>query len=77
MKKSLPFITQEKRKGIGILLVWCIKKYQNIQSPVGKKLWYDRKEFLAQLQKQQTYDLLDKNEFNRIREIYLNDKNVK
>lgn len=77
MKKSLPFITQEQRIGVGRLLVWCIKKYQNTQSQDGKKLWYDRKEFLAQLQKQQTYDFIDKKEFNRIREIYLNDKNVK
>jgi len=76
MKKLLPLITQEKRKGVGKLLVWCIKKYQNTQSPIGRRLWYEKKEFLAELQRKQSYDRTDRDEYNRIRQLYIKDKNV-
>jgi len=74
MTKPLPFITQEQRKGIKILLDWCIKKYQKVQSPVGKRLWHEKKEFLAELQKKQSYTEEDKVIFNGIRKQYFTEK---
>jgi len=74
MKKLLPTITAEKRKGVKILLEWCIKKYQTAQSPVGKRLWHDKKEFLAELQRKQSYTEEDKVIFNGIRNQYFTEK---
>ena len=74
MKKLLPTITAEKRKGVKILLEWCIKKYQTAQSPVGKRLWHDKKEFLAELQRKQSYDTTDRDTYNTIRNQYFTEK---
>ena len=74
MTKPLPFITQEQRKGIKILLDWCIKKYQKVQSPVGKRLWHEKKEFLAELQRKQSYDTTDRDTYNIIRNQYFTEK---
>ena len=74
MTKPLPRITQEQRMGVRKLLVWCINKYNNSYSPLVKRMWYERKEFLAELQKKQSYDTNDRDEYNRIRQLYYLDK---
>jgi GTPase SAR1 family protein len=74
MTKPLPRITQEQRMGVRKLLVWCINKYKNSYSPLVKRMWYERKEFLSELQKKQSYDTNDRDEYNRIRELYYLDK---
>jgi hypothetical protein len=76
VKKLLPRITAEKRKGIETLLEFCIRKYKSNQSPVGKRLWYERKEFLAELQKKQSYDTKDRDSYNEIRRIYILDRKM-
>jgi len=73
-----PMITQNKERGIKILLDWCISQYQKLkevsytqlscENPKGK--WYERKEFLAELQRKQFYTETDKKRYNEIRELY-------
>ena len=77
MTKQYPRITSDKRKGIKILLEWSIEKYQKTSSPIAKQMWYQRKEFLAELQRSQFYTENDKEEYNTIRKLYFLDKDVK
>ena len=74
-QSQYPRITADKRKGIKILLEWSIKKYEKTSSPIAKQMWYQRKEFLAELQRSQFYTENDKEEFNTIRKLYFLDKN--
>lgn len=74
MTKPLPRITQEQRMGVHKLLVWCINKYNNAYSPLVKGMWYERKEFLAELQKKQSYSTNDRDKYNQIRQLYYLDK---
>lgn len=77
MTKLQPWIDEEKRKGVEILLRWVIGKYSSSTSVIGKRLWFDKKEFLADLQRQQTYSESDKEEYNKIREQYYLDRRLK
>lgn len=70
MNSLYPHISLEQRKGIRILLEWSIKKYEKTSSPIAKQMWYQRKEFLAELQKGQFYTESDKEEFNTIRQLF-------
>lgn len=73
MKRETP-ITLEKRKGVKVLLEWAIDKYQNATSNNGKRMWKKRIDFLADLQRKQTYGSFDKNTFNLFREEYYNER---
>ena len=68
--KPLPRISYEQREGVKKLLSWSIMMY--VQIPTQE--WYDTKEFLAELQRKQSYTLEDKERYNTIREKYLNYK---
>jgi hypothetical protein len=37
-------------------------------------MWYERKEFLAELQKKQSYGTNDRDKYNQIRQLYYLDK---
>lgn len=74
MSNRLPYITLEKREGIKKLLAWCVEMYKNANGVNGKRMWYERKEFLAELQKQQIYTESDKVIFNGIRQEYIRQK---
>lgn len=67
----LPRITYQQRKGVKKLLEWSISMYQQSTSVNGKMLWYSKKEFLAELQRQQVYSKRDKEEYNKLRLEYL------
>lgn len=77
MTKLQPWITDEKREGIDKLLKWSIRGYKKSTSVNGRRMWKQRINFLADLQKQQTYTEEDKVLFNRIRKEYIKDKNKK
>lgn len=74
MSNRLPYITLEKREGIKKLLAWCVEMYKNANGVNGKRMWYQKKEFLAELQKHQTYTEEDKVIFNGIRKEYIKQK---
>ena len=74
MKTPLPRITPEKRKGIKILLEFCIERYKVMKSPIGKRMYHIHKEFLAELQRKQFYDETDKRLYNEIRDLYILNK---
>ena len=68
--KPLPRISYEQREGVKKLLSWSVMMY--VQIPTQE--WYDIKEFLAELQRKQSYTPEDKERYNAIREKYLNYK---
>ena len=68
--KPLPRISNEQREGVKKLLKWAVVMY--IKSPTAK--WFDTKEFLAELQRKQSYTEEDKERYNKIREEYLDYK---
>ena len=68
--KPLPRISYEQREGVKKLLSWSVMMY--VQIPTQE--WYDTKEFLAELQRKQSYTPEDKERYNTIREKYLNYK---
>ena len=76
MIKSQPWITDEKREGIKTLLKFVVGKYKNSTSLVGKRMWKEDIDFLAELQKQQTYSESDKEEYNKIRKKYYLHKEI-
>lgn len=65
--KPLPRISYEQREGVKKLLIWSIIMYTKL--PI--KEWYDTKEFLAELQRKQSYTPEDKEMYNKIRQRYL------
>ena len=75
MKKLHPLITYEQRKGIKKLLEWCVQGYKNSNSVTGKRMWKNRIDLMARLQRQQSYDNFDKKAFNLLREEYYKTKN--
>lgn len=74
--KPLPKITLEKRKGIEKLLDWTVDNYKKSSSVNGKRIWKQRIDFLAELQRQQTYTEEDKVLFNGIRNEYITEKTL-
>ena len=76
MRKPLPYITLEKRKGVEKLLEWAVEGYKKSTSVNGKRMWKQRIDFLAKLQKQQTYTEEDKVMFNGMRKEYMTEKHL-
>ena len=73
MRISINVLTEKKRWGVKTLLEWCVGNYKKCNSRSGKRLWKRRIDFLANLQKQQTYTQEDKVLFNGIRKEYINE----
>lgn len=76
MTKPLPFISLEQRKGVEKLLKWAVENYKKSTSNNGKRMWKQRIDFLAKVQKQQTYTEDDKVIFNGIRKEYITEKTL-
>lgn len=76
MKNRLPFITQEQRKGVEKLLEWAVDKYKNCNGVNAKRMWKQRIDFLAEVQRQQTYTEEVKVIFNGIRKEYMTEKHL-
>ena len=74
--KQLPFITREQRKGVEKLLEWAVESYKKSTSNNGKRMWKQKINFLAELQKQQTYTEDDKVIYNGIRKEYITEKTL-
>lgn len=70
MKKLHPLISYEQRKGIKKLLEWCVQGYKKCDNPTSKRMWRNRIDLMARLQRQQSYNNFDKKAFNLIREEY-------
>ena len=68
--KPLPRISDEQREGVRKLLNWCVHMYQIEVDDSLKSTWKKRIDFLAELQKKQSYNNFDKKAFNLIREEY-------
>jgi hypothetical protein len=66
----LPRISEEQRDGVKKLLFWAVKMYTH--TPTTE--WFDIKEFLAELQRKQSYTEEDKERYNSIREKYYQHK---
>ena len=74
MTKPLPRISEEQREGVRKLLNWCVHRYQNCNGVNAKRMWKKRIDFLAELQRKQSYNNFDKKAFNLIREEYYQHK---
>ena len=68
--KPLPMISREQHIGVDKLLSWCVERYKNCNGVNAKRMWKQRMNFLAELQRQQTYTEEDKVIFNGIRHEY-------
>jgi len=68
--KPLPRISDEQREGVRKLLNWCVHNYQNCSGINAKRMWKQRIDLMARLQRQQSYNNFDKKAFNLIREEY-------
>ena len=74
--KQLPFITREQRKGVEKLLEWAVESYKKSTSNSGKRMWKQKINFLAEVQKQQTYTEDDKVIYNGIRKEDITEKQL-
>ena len=72
--RPLPRISDEQREGVRKLLNWCVRRYQIEVHDSLKSKWKEYIDFLAELQKKQSYTEEDKVVFNGIREAYYKDK---
>ena len=63
-------------KGFKILLQWCVEKYKKLNSPIAKQMWNNNIRFLARMQKEQFYTEEQRQELNKIRRSYINEKNL-
>lgn len=70
----LPRISDEQREGVRKLLNWCVHGYQNCTGDFTKQMWKGRIDFLAELQRKQSYTENDKRLFNKLREEYYQHK---
>ena len=68
--RPLPRISDEQREGVRKLLNWCVHRYENCSGVNAKRMWKGRIDFLAELQRKQSYTEEDKEQFNKIREKY-------
>lgn len=74
--KQLPFITQKQRKGVEKLLRWAVDNYKNCNGVNAKRMWKEKINFLAEVQKQQTYTEEVKVIYNGIRKQYITEKRL-
>ena len=72
--KPLPRITYSQRKGVKKLLEWSVSNYKNCNGVNAKRMWKQRIDFLAELQRKQSYNNFDRKAFNLIREEYYQHK---
>ena len=74
-------ITKSKLKGIHTLLKFTVEKYKeavlNKESESVIHAWFETKEKVAQIQKQQFYTLAEKEFLNGVRRLYYTHKTVK
>lgn len=68
--KPLPRISEDQYKGIEKLLSFCVYRYQIEVHDSLKSKWKNKIDFLAKLQRKQSYNNFDKKAFNLIREEY-------
>ena len=74
MHPRLPRISEEQREGVKKLLDWCIERYKISNGVNAKRMWKSYMDFLAELQRAQSYTENDKTRYNTLRQIYLQSK---
>lgn len=69
--RPLSTITTEKYLGVNKLMNWCIKQLKDTNDSIH---WRKRIDFLAELRRGQFYNEDQKEQYNRIRDEYLDFK---
>jgi hypothetical protein len=72
--KRLPRISDDQYKGVEKLLSFCVYRYQIEVHDSLKTKWKEYIDFLAELQRKQSYTEEDKEMYNKIREKYYQHK---